>query len=214
MEKSFLVQTAYKAQKIISKRILKKPLNKPLQKIGALDVAYSRKGFSVGVAVVGDYKTHRIIEKKIVLTRPYFPYIPGLLAFREIQPMMAAYNALKVKPDALLVDGHGYMHPRKAGIASHIGVVLGIPVIGVAKKRLVGEIRHYPDASRIFYEGELVGFLLEEPPDARKLFISVGSHITLDQAFRIVRSLRKERGLPFPLDIADRLSRRVARRIA
>jgi deoxyribonuclease V len=211
---TFSTRKASLLQKRIKEKIREESLKQDPRIIGALDAAYTKDGYGIGVAVLYDKGSGRILETKVTMTKVYSPYIPGYLAFRELPPMMSAYNMLIHTPHVLLVDGHGRAHPRGAGIASHIGVILSLPTIGVAKKMLYGEIRECGDGVKcLFDRGEIIGKVLEKPVGAKKLFISTGNLITLDEAFEIVSELRRGRGLPIPLSIADRMSKRAAKNV-
>ena len=213
-ENGFIREKAERIQVLVRRKLVFSQLGKEPSIIGAVDAAYPDKKRGVGVAVLGDSYDKSILEIGISITRIHIPYIPGFLAFRELSPMMSSINLLSRKPDLLLVDGHGFAHPRLAGIASHIGVVFEVPTIGVAKKKLVGNIVIKNGDECIYYHNKKIGAVLSVPKEAKKLFISVGNMITLNEALRIIRLLRPNRGLPFPLNYADRLSKEVARNIA
>ena len=144
-----------------------------------------------------------------------FPYIPGLLSFREIPVLLDAIARLRSRPQLLVVDGHGIAHPRRFGIASHLGVVADVPTIGCAKSRLTGKHEEpgplpgdcSPLLSR---DGELIGRVVRTKARTRPLFVSIGHKIGLETAVEIVlRCLRGYR-LPEPTRLADRLSKRPA----
>ena len=129
-----------------------------------------------------------------------FPYIPGLLSFREAPLVIKAWEKLAASPDLLFVDGQGYAHPRRMGIASHLGFLLDVPTIGCAKSRLCGEYTEpgqYPGNSTALYDcGELIGQVLRTREHRKPLFISVGHKIGLDNAVYWV--LKCLRGYPLP----------------
>jgi deoxyribonuclease V len=110
-----------------------------------------------------------------------FPYVPGLLAFREAPIVIAAANKLKRLPDVYLVDGHGYAHPRRFGLACHVGVALEAPTVGVAKSRLCGEA----NGLRLKERGETVGAIIKRKT-GKPLYVSVGHKISLQDSVRIV----------------------------
>ncbi len=168
-------------QNLISKKIIEEDdFRKPLRYIAGVDVAYL-KGYGIGAAVLIDYSTLKPIEKRYSIVKVDIPYIPTFLAFREIPPMVKAIKKLNRKPDIILVDAHGVMHPRKLGAASHIGVVLDIPTIGVAKSRLIGEVK---EDKYIYYKEKIIGYRL-----GKKIYISVGHRISLKSAIEIVSHL-------------------------
>ncbi|RLG76091.1 MAG: endonuclease V, partial [Thermoprotei archaeon] len=150
----------------------------------------------------------------IVRARVDIPYIPGLLAFREAPLMIAALKALWSKGvyvDVLMVNGHGLPHPRKMGIASHIGVALDIPSIGVARKRLYGTIRRIrEDFAEILIDNKVVGYVVGK--GRRELYISVGHKIEPVQVLKLVKEMmRPTLRYPLPIHYADSISKRVAR---
>ena len=140
-----------------------------------------------------------------------FPYVPGFLSFREIPAAIAALRLLALPPDLLMVDGHGIAHPRRLGIAAHLGVLTGLPSIGVAKSRLVG--RHdEPGAERgsrtvLSHKGETVGIVLRSRERARPLYVSPGHLVSLEQAVELVEASLTGYRLPEPTRLADKLSR-------
>jgi len=146
-----------------------------------------------------------VIEKEFSETAVDLPYIPGLLAFREGPPMIETYKKLKRKPDILLVDGHGIAHPRGVGIASHVGVLLDIATIGIAKKRLVGDYR-IPDrvgeSRPLLYKGKVVGNVLKSKKGCNPIFISPGNKISVESSLEIVKDCIREHKLPEPVRLA------------
>ncbi len=136
-----------------------------------------------------------------------FPYVPGLLTFREAPAILAALAGLRVEPDVLLFDGQGYAHPRRFGLASHLGVVLGRPTIGCAKSRLVGEFAETPDevgaSSPLVVGDEVVGAALRTRPGHEPLFVSPGHMISVESSIGIVRACCRDGAfLPVPTGAA------------
>jgi deoxyribonuclease V len=141
-----------------------------------------------------------------------FPYIPGLLSFREAPAVLQALEKLKVPPDLLMVDGHGIAHPRRLGIASHIGLATGIPTIGCAKTRLVGEYRE-PSRRRghrspLEDGGETIGAVVRTRTGVKPVFVSVGHRVNLEDSVRLVLQTCDGYRLPEPIRRADWLSRK------
>ncbi|MES2712496.1 MAG: endonuclease V [Pseudomonadota bacterium] len=126
--------------------------------------------------------------------RARFPYVPGYLSFRESPALVAAWARLNRKPDLLFVDGQGIAHPRRMGIASHLGVLLDVPTIGVAKSRLVGEI----EGDRVMLRGEAVAALVTLRPRANPIHVSPGHRISLETAVDWVRRVATGHRLPAP----------------
>ncbi len=199
-----------KAQLEISRKVLVRDvLPRRIRTIGGFDVAY-RNGYALSAGVVLDFETLEIVEKKLIRSRADFPYIPTFLSFREGPPIIKTYKNLENTPDILMINGQGIAHPLRAGLASHIGVVLGKPSIGVAQRRLVGEFREPEstgDVSQLFYEGLQVGWVLKSAPRSRPIFISPGHMISLETSLKIVKKCLKGRKLPEPLVLAHKLSK-------
>nr|WP_314076052.1 deoxyribonuclease V [uncultured Roseococcus sp.] len=144
------------------------------------------------------------------------PYITGFLAFREVPAALAAFDQLAVKPDLLMVDGQGIAHPRRCGIAAHLGVMLDLPAIGVGKSRLIGT----PEAPlgeaagsqvRLLDRGEEIGALLRSRARSNPLWISVGHRVSLATAVKWVRATGRGRRLPEPTRLAHEAAGMVRR---
>jgi len=140
-----------------------------------------------------------------------FPYIPGLLSFREIPAIIEVLKKLKYTPDLLMVDGHGIAHPRRMGIAAHLGVITNMPSIGVAKKRLTGQFTqpHYAkfSESNLYYKNEMVGVVLQSKERTKPIFISPGNMIDIRTSVKIVKSCIIRHKLPEPTRLADKFSK-------
>lgn len=150
-----------------------------------------------------------IIEEKACIERAPFPYIPGLLSFREGPAILKAFEKLKKIPDVVIFDGHGIAHPRGIGLASHMGLFIDIPTIGCAKKKLTG--RHddvgenVGDSSPILIDDQIVGSVLRTKKGVNPVFVSPGHKIGIDSAVSVVlRCLRGYR-LPEPVRRAHSL---------
>ena len=181
--------------------------------VAGLDVGYSKGvGFAVAVAVdrSGQEVCHVVVESNVEV-----PYVPGLLAFREAPVMIAAMKVLAsecVEPDVVMVNGHGLAHPRRLGIASHIGLALGIPSIGIAKKRLFGEERVEGDRVALYAFGEKVGYVVKV--GSAKTYVTVGHLVDPDTALSLCLSMWKSgRRFPIPIELADSISKRVSKEI-
>ncbi len=181
----------------------------------------SGRSLARGALVLLSYPELSVVESVVVEAPVTFPYIPGLLAFREVPALAQAFEKLRQAPDLLLVDGHGYSHPRRFGIACHLGLLLEVPTIGCAKSRLCGE--HAPPAEEVGARSELrdgpevIGLVLRPAPGLAPLYVSVGHRIGLDEAaqwvLRLYRPLEPgKRGhrLPEPTRLADQLSKGLA----
>ena len=128
-----------KIQGELAKGVITRDEFPEIRLIGGADQAFPRDNAVRSCVVVLDFENLKLVEKSLVEEVVDFPYLPGFLSFREGPPIIKAFKELKIKPDVLLVDGNGILHPRRIGLASHVGVRLNIPTIGVAKSLLCGE---------------------------------------------------------------------------
>lgn len=157
----------------------------------------------VCAAVVLDFKTMKVVEKKFVVTKIPMNYVPGFLAFREGPPIMQLYFDLEHEPEMIMVDGHGIAHPLMAGLAAYVGVELSKPVIGVAKSLLAGEEKD----GKILLEGREVGILVKTKEYAKPLYVSPGNMVSIAAAAEIVkRCVIPPHKMPEPLHIAHRFA--------
>ena len=201
--KNFDVKKARLIQKIFSKKVLFKKID--LEKVvyvGGVDVSYKDNQATV-VAVILNFKTLNVLEVKKLKLKTYFPYIPTLLAFREAPPIFKVVKTLTIQPDVLMVEGHGIAHPFGCGLACHVGVVLKMPTIGVAKKLLFGKMGKYKEnKAPIFWDKKIVGMAIIPKPQSKPIYVSVGNLITLNQAVKIVEKCIKKGRMPEPLRLA------------
>ncbi len=199
------------------RRLVKiKPLGFQPRRVAGVDATFDRAERRIfGAAALYSYPELELLEEAGVVDSCPFPYIPGLLSFREAPVLAAALAKLHRRPDVILVDGQGVAHPRGMGIASHLGIVLDIPTIGVAKSRLVGEgVEPGPEAgavSPLIWEGRIVGLILRTKAGVKPLYLSVGHLLTLEECRRITLGCVTRYRLPLPLRRADILSRRLKR---
>ena len=177
--------------------------------VAGVDASYREIG-RAAIAVFS-FPDLALLEEVTATREAPFPYIPGLLAFREGPVALAAYERLTIQPDLLLFDAHGYAHPRRMGLASHLGVYLDRPSIGCAKSRLTGKYEEPgPESgawSPLLSRGEEIGRVVRTKARTKPIFVSVGYRVTLPLAVEVV--LRCVRGyrLPERTRIADRLTR-------
>ena len=180
--------------------------------IAGVDVGYDMKrNLAHASIVVMPPETLKPAEQVQVFAPVEFPYISGLLAFREIPVILLALAKLRLMPDLLMVDGQGIAHPRRMGIAAHLGVLLDMPCIGVAKSRLTGRYEmpgvHKGDRSSLMAGKERIGTVLRSRDNVNPLFISPGHRVSMETSLALtLRCLTRYR-LPEPTRLADRLSR-------
>lgn len=197
------------------------PLGGKPQSVGGIDVSYKGNRAVAVYCHIAWPSGNRLWDTHIVLPAR-FPYISGYLAFRELPGMLAAVEEARRSgqlAEVILVDGSGVLHPRGMGIASHLGVLLGRPTIGVSKKLLCGDCDSeglQPGESRpILYRGQYLGAVLRSRRGhSQPIFVSPGHQIDVDGAVRIVSPLFATHRLPEPIYWADRISRSLSRRLA
>ena len=185
-----------------------------LRTIAGVDVSYTgpgRGGTARAAAVLMDFASLTVLAESAVEMPVLFPYVPGLLTFREAPAAVAAINALPLPPDLLLCDGQGIAHPRRCGVASHLGLALSLPSIGVAKSRLTGTFEEpalEKGAWTPLLDGkDLIGACLRSKTNVRPLFVSIGHRVSLQTALRIVLRCSTRWRLPEPVRLADRLTK-------
>lgn len=203
--KKFSIEKAHQTQLRLSKKlILEDRLPPQIKTIAGADVSYVGE-VGVGAAVVLDYESLEIIDFQTALCRIKMPYIPTLISFREIPPVMEAIRKLRVQPDIFLVDAQGFAHPYRCGFASQLGLILGKPTIGVAKSRLVGEPKVIGDQTFLVDRCEVVGAEVTTNIYAKPIYVSIGHMISLKTAVSIVRHCAKSR-IPEPTRQAHKLA--------
>ncbi len=167
--------------------------------------------FARAAVVLLSFPELTVVESHVVEAPVSFPYVPGLLAFREVPALARAFRRLQQPPDLLLVDGHGVSHPRRFGLACHLGLLLDVPTIGVAKSRLVGEheapLPHAGALAELREGPDLIGLVLRSRDRSAPVYVSVGHRIGLSEAARWVLRLCRGHRLPEPARLADLLSK-------
>ncbi len=180
--------------------------------IAGVDAGYDlRRGITRATAVIMEADTLTELEAVIAERPTDFPYVPGLLSFREAPAILEALDRLSERPDLILVDGQGMAHPRRFGLACHIGVLADIPTIGVAKSRLVGTHDDPDEArgarTRLVHKGEVIGTVLRTRARAKPVYVSTGHRVCLATAVETVLAAAPRFRLPEPIRRADRLTR-------
>lgn len=159
----------------------------------------------IACIVVCEYPSMKIVETKFGKTKPTIPYMPGFLSYREAPAITEAVNRLEKKPDVLLIKGHGITHPR-LGMASHVGLLLDIPTIGIAKRLLCGEVKE----GKIIVEGEVKGQAMVTKEKANPLLVSVGHRLCLRTALEIIKkSVILPHKQPEPLFLARKFGKKL-----
>jgi deoxyribonuclease V len=174
-----------------------------VKRVAGTDISYLReRRLALGAAVLMDYPGLDVLEVATAVVEVGFPYVPGLLSFRELPALLPALEALGRKPDLIFADGQGVAHPRGIGLASHLGVLAGVPTIGCAKSRLVGEAdepgAEVGDWTPLIYKGKTVGAVLRTRRGVKPLYISVGHLIDLPTSLEMVLACLRGVRLPEP----------------
>jgi len=171
--------------------------------IAGSDCAFIDDSIICGVVLL-DYETMDIIEKTHVIQKINFPYIPTYLTFREGKPVVDALSKLDKRPDLLMVDGCGINHPRKAGLATHIGVVMDLATIGVAKNILCGEADRPEtgEAKPLIYHGDQIGWLLKTNKRSNPIVVAPGHRISVSTCLEVTRKCLRGYKLPEPTRLA------------
>jgi deoxyribonuclease V len=184
--------------------------------VTGLDISYGTGSDRlVAAAVVVDAATGAVLDETVVDGIAEFPYVPGLLAFREAPMLLRAIDRLTAPAGLLLCDGQGLAHPRRCGVACHLGVLTGLPAVGCAKNHLVGEHREpgprRGDRAPLVDGGDVLGCVLRTQDGVRPVYVSPGHLIGVDQAADVVLGLCSSYRLPDPLRRADHISRQALR---
>lgn len=204
------VGAAIALQQRLAAAVRQTPLAREVRLVAAADVAFpgNDAGVVAGV-VVWDTATEQVVEQRVARARRLFPYVPGLLSFRELPCVLAAFRKLRSVPDVVLCDGQGLAHPRGCGLATHLGLWLDLPTIGCAKSRLCGEHAE-PAAARgsatdLLLRGECVGRVVRTRTGVKPLYVSVGHRCDLDGAVGVVLATGRRFRLPEPARLAHQL---------
>lgn len=181
--------------------------------VAGADLAFSPDGQEcIAGVVVWDVLCREIVEQRVVRRAVQFPYVPGLLTFREAPALLAALKQLHCEPDVFMFDGQGYAHPRRFGLACHMGVLLDRPSVGCAKTILIGRCIP-PDerrgaASDLIHNGERIGMAIRTRDRVKPLYVSIGHRMSLSSAVHVVLTCCNGYRLPEPTRLADKLVRR------
>jgi len=174
-------------QSRLATRIVTRDRLGPVRHVAGTDVGFENAGRVTRAAVaVLTFPALELADWAVIRQPTRFPYVPGLLAFREIPALLVAFSRLTVRPDLVLCDGQGFAHPRRCGLASHLGLVAGWPTIGVAKSRLIGTYRE-PSRRRGAWTplrdgDDTIGAVLRSRANVKPIFISIGHRVSLDTA--------------------------------
>ncbi len=195
-------------RKLAEKVVLQDGFTK-VKTIGGVDCSQNKNKI-VACAVVCEFPSLKLIEKKTAILHDPLPYKPGFLAYREMPAIIEAFNKLENEPDVTLVNGSGILHPRKLGMASHLGLALNKPTLGLTKKFFIGQT----EKGKIYLDNELVGFEIKTREHAKPLYASPGYLISLGSTLKIIhQSIQSPHKLPEPLHIAHRFAKKEIKKL-
>jgi deoxyribonuclease V len=207
------VKTALKIQERLRKQTAAAPFSPSRFLVAGIDVSYRRdRREASAAAVVMAYPQMAIREVAFARREVSFPYVPGLLAFREIPAILKAWDRLKSRPDLVILDGHGTAHPRRFGLACHLGLLLDRPSIGCAKSHYYGSYQEPPGEKGAYsyvldpQDGERIGAVLRSRANVACLFVSPGHLTDLPSAIKVIFSLVQRCRLPEPARLAHSYS--------
>lgn len=198
-------------QRSLVDRVVVEPLQTDIRLIAGIDVSVKDNHVRTAIVVL-DMGSLSLVDSATWQGPVVFPYVPGLLSFREIPAILPALKLISVVPDAIMLDGHGLAHPRRFGLACHLGVLLDIPSLGVAKSRLTGTHKEpgmtKGDSSPLMDKEELIGTVLRTRTNVNPVFVSVGHKMELADALKLTLASTVRYKLPEPTRLAHHLSKR------
>ncbi|NEQ18958.1 MAG: deoxyribonuclease V [Microcoleus sp. SIO2G3] len=209
---SLTVDEAIKIQeKLKDEVITEDKLKEPVQYVAGVDMGFEADGtISRAAVAVLSFPDLQLQETSLARRPTTFPYIPGFLSFREIPAVLDALEKIKIIPDIILCDGQGIAHPRRFGIACHLGLIVDMPTIGVAKSLLVGKHEEIPDTrgswQPLIHRGETIGAVLRTRVGVKPIYVSSGHKVSLPTAIDYVLRCTTKYRLPETTRIADKLA--------
>jgi deoxyribonuclease V len=195
-------------QRELAKKVIRRDsFTSPPKLVAGVDVAY-REDRAFSAAAVLNYETLQLVEAQVAISIVKVPYVASFFAFREVEPLIKVIRMLKKRADIFLVNAHGVAHPERCGSASHLGVVLDIPTIGVASRALCGKVSESEDGEIRYLRDrdEVIGAALYVNPRMRPVYVSIGHKVSFESAIEIVLRTVRENRMPEPLRIAHSLS--------
>jgi deoxyribonuclease V len=203
-------------QENLRERVEREDRFEALQFVAGADLAFDpATDLAFAGVIVYEFPQLREVERRMARRRLRFPYVPGLLSFREGPVLLAAFEQLRTKPDLILVDGHGIAHPRRFGIACHLGLLLDAPTIGCAKSILVGEALEpgvrAGSTAPLVDKNETVGAVLRTRDRVKPIYVTTGHRVSLESAVQIVARCLDGFRIPKPTREADHFVRDLRR---
>jgi len=198
--------------------ILEDRMSADIRIVAGADVSCAKGDDRVYAAVVlMDAESLEVVEEAVYCGRTSFPYIPGLLSFREGPALLRAFGRLRNRPDAVLFDGQGIAHPRGFGLAAHLGLILDVPAVGCAKTRLIGSHGEpgprRGQSSPLVHDGRVIGAVLRTRDRVRPVFVSQGHRVSLERSVEIVLRCARRYRIPEPIRRAHILVNTIRRQV-
>jgi deoxyribonuclease V len=207
---------AMRLQEALRGRVVLEDRFEDIRYVAGADLAFDPEtGMAFAGVIVYRFPELEEVERRMTRRKLRFPYVPGLLSFRESPVLIAAFARLRTQPDLILIDGHGRAHPRRFGIACHLGVIFDKPTIGCAKSLLVGE--HEEPGVRagattpLMLDGERVGMVLRTREHVKPIYVTTGHRVGLESAVTLVKQCLDGFRIPKPTREADRYVRQLRR---
>lgn len=201
---------AIKIQEQLAQKVIKEDAFDQINYVSGVDVAYSKSNDKlIAAIVILETETLKLVESVVIEDTIQFPYIPGLFSFRELPPIIKAFEKIKNRPQLVVCDGQGLAHPRRFGLACHLGVLCDIPTIGCGKTKLIGNYKepeqHRGAQSPLIEKREIIGNVLRTQNTINPIFVSVGHRISLTTACHWILKLSTKYRLPETTRQADQL---------
>jgi len=210
----FSATKAHEMQVRLAKQVMQEDrLPDAIRFVAGVDAVYVEET-SIGVAAVLDYDSLALVECQVAHVETQFPYIPTLLSFREVPPTFSAIEKLETQPDVFLIDAHGIAHPYRLGFASHLGLILDKPTIGVAKSILCGKVERKTNEGwvRMLDRGEIIGAAVVTKRGRKPLYVSIGHRVSLEKAIEVVKHCTNIHRIPEPIFTAHKMASEEKRR--
>lgn len=201
---------AVELQRELAKKVITEDGLDPIHHVAGVDVAYSKNNDTlIAAIVVLELDSLKIVESVVIEDTVQFPYIPGLFSFRELPPIIKAFEKIKTTPQLVVCDGQGLAHPRRFGLACHLGILYDIPTIGCGKTKLSGNFtepdQHRGAQSPLIDNREIIGNVLRTQKNINPIFVSIGHRISLTTACQWILKLAPKYRLPETTRQADQL---------
>lgn len=192
-------ERARQLQNELSTQVVRRDRFETIKTVAGVDIGF-KNNIARAAVVILSFPDLLLVDGVVAESRVNFPYIPGYLSFREIPPLLVAFARLQTEPDLVIVDGQGLAHPRRFGLACHLGLILDKPTIGCAKSRLCGQYAE-PDAEKGAYtnlldKDEIIGTALRTRTNVSVVYVSIGHRISLDSARKLTLACCKRYRLP------------------